>query len=531
MEPLPQGIDCQRCHGPGRRHVQLAQTAGSTPATLRAAIVNPARLSPERREEVCIQCHLESTSFPLPNSLQRYGQGPFAYRPGLPLSDYWLFFDHAPAANRTGKFELVNAVYRIRQSKCYLANPTALGCTTCHSPHDVPRAEAATRHYDAACRTCHTAAFNQLIASGRHTATPGCAECHMPKRRTEDVVHAVVTDHLIQRLPPPGDLAAPLPERHESGDQAYRGQVALYYPEKLRQSLDNDLYLALAQVIDKSNLSAGIPQLAVALSRQQRTPPAQPRVEFTLALAEAWHNAGSPEKALPLYRDAAARSPRSVFALQKLATALRDAGQPAQAITILQQAAALNPNDPTTWHELGLARRAQGNPAAAIAALQKAIALDPNLPEPHSNLGIVHLSSGDNTAAEAAFREAIRIQPSYADAHNNLANLLSSKGDFPQARLHFETAIRLNPADARTRYNFAMALGRARDFNEAQRQLEAALQSDPALAEARLILAQILLAKGDTPAAIAHLQKAAAAQDPGVRKAAADLLRELGVGR
>ena len=34
----------------------------------------------------------------------------------------------------------------------------------------------------------------------------------MPRRRTQDVVRVVMTDHRIQRRPPPGDLLAPLAE-------------------------------------------------------------------------------------------------------------------------------------------------------------------------------------------------------------------------------------------------------------------------------------------------------------------------------
>ena len=41
---LPEGIDCQRCHGPGANHVRIAQTAGSSVDAIRKAIVNPARL-------------------------------------------------------------------------------------------------------------------------------------------------------------------------------------------------------------------------------------------------------------------------------------------------------------------------------------------------------------------------------------------------------------------------------------------------------------------------------------------------------
>jgi hypothetical protein len=76
LDPLPGGIDCQRCHGPGRKHNELAGSGKAAPDAIRKAIVNPARLSLERREEICIQCHLETTSFPLPNSLPRYDRGP-----------------------------------------------------------------------------------------------------------------------------------------------------------------------------------------------------------------------------------------------------------------------------------------------------------------------------------------------------------------------------------------------------------------------------------------------------------------------
>jgi hypothetical protein len=58
LEPVPEGIDCQRCHGPGQRHLETAGRAGAGSDEIRASIVNPKRLSPERWMEVCMQCHL-----------------------------------------------------------------------------------------------------------------------------------------------------------------------------------------------------------------------------------------------------------------------------------------------------------------------------------------------------------------------------------------------------------------------------------------------------------------------------------------
>ena len=72
--PLPEGIDCQRCHGPGQAHVEAVKSGDKKAIVL--AIVNPARLDRDRQLEACMQCHLESTSSPLPFRIQRYEQPP-----------------------------------------------------------------------------------------------------------------------------------------------------------------------------------------------------------------------------------------------------------------------------------------------------------------------------------------------------------------------------------------------------------------------------------------------------------------------
>ena len=62
---LPEGIDCQRCHGPGGQHIRAAQ-AGAEFSDISSRIVNPARLSSKLQMELCMQCHLEPTSGRLP---------------------------------------------------------------------------------------------------------------------------------------------------------------------------------------------------------------------------------------------------------------------------------------------------------------------------------------------------------------------------------------------------------------------------------------------------------------------------------
>ena len=505
---LPEGIDCQRCHGPGSRHVQMAGTRDAKPEEIRRAIVNPARLSADRQMEVCMQCHLETTSFRLPNSIVRFERSPFSYRPGEPLGDFMLQFDQAPGNGQEDRFEIVNAAYRLRQSACFLKSAAQnkermLRCTTCHNPHDIPRGEDAAQHYTQVCLQCHRAALQQLSAGGKHPSDGDCIGCHMPKRRTDDAVHVVMTDHYIQRFKPARDLLAPKAEKRETDQTAYHGKVVLYYPDALPKSPESELYLAVAQVSQKSNLSEGINELAAAIEKYHPD-----RMEYYLYLGDAWKDSGRLDNALPLYEEAVRRKPGSLIALQRLGEALRSSGQFARAAEILKKAVEIASGDAGSWHQLGLAYLGLGQRTDAIAAFEKATGTDPDLAEAYNSLGGVWLESGELPRAESGFRQALRIQPDYAEAHSNLGNVLAAAKRFDEARYHFEAAIRLKPGYAAARYNYGIALVRARRFDEAQRQIEAAIQADPGFADAHDLLGNLLAEKGKGPAALDQYREA-----------------------
>ncbi len=499
-ETLPAGVDCQRCHGPGRAHVEMAQSSEPPLDKIRQTIVNPARLSRERQLDVCMQCHLETTSFQLPQGIVKYERGIFSYRPGEPLSDYMLHFDHPAGSGPEDKFEIAHAAYRLRMSECFQQS-SELVCTTCHNPHDIPRGEEATKHYTAVCLNCHNAELQNLAAASRHTSSQECVQCHMPKRRTDDVVHAVMTDHFIQRNKPARDLLAPLEERRETNETAYKGEVASY-PVSKEPAADSDLYLAVAQVRQGANLQKGIPRLEEAL--RTRNPE---QGEFYFELAEAYSKTNESAKAIAAYREAVARSPEFWPAIHKLGLALGNAGMVEEARQTLRRASELRPDDPAVLNDLAVLDLREGRVAEASGELQRALQIDPDLSEGHRNLGLARLRLGDRVQGEASLREAIRLDPTFAAAYKDLADLLA-QDNAEQAQLYYQKAVALDPTNASMVYDFALFLVRQERYSEAERNFEAAAKLEPSHARAITGLADVATLRGEVDAAIQQYKRA-----------------------
>lgn len=557
---LPEGIDCQRCHGPGANHIRAAQVKDARPEDLRNTIVNPSRLTAERQIEICMQCHLETTSMNLPESITRFDRTPFSYSPPEPLSAFKIFFGRVPGGGRDAPFEIAHSAYRLRQSLCFLKSAGALTCTTCHNPHDVSRSPEAASQYNGACLRCHSSAIGQLVSKGKHTQDPDCVDCHMPKRRTADVVHAIMTDHLIQRHRPASDLLAPRPERDTSAAAQYHGEVAPYYPDPLKKNPGNELYVAIAQVRDRSNLAAGIPRLTSAIDAAK---PRWPEPYFELA--EALRAQNRTEKAVAAYQQALRRDSTYLAALMGLGSVLEEMGRKPGAADFLRRATQSAPSDARPWNSLGAVEFRLGHIEEAKAAFDRAIALDPEMPEPRSGLGLVLAQNGDRAAAERQFREAIRILPNYGNAHWNLGNLLAVAADLPQAAWELRLAADFLPANAAVLFNYAVTLNALKQFADAELQVTAALRIDTNMAEAHALLGNLLERKnridaarreyetalrirpelggaqydlgallagsGDLPAATPLLRSAAHSPDPALRARAAALLQKLGIAQ
>jgi len=485
---IAEGIDCQRCHGPGAAHVEAATSGKAKPEEIRSAIVNPARLERDRQMDNCMQCHLETTSLPLPNAIRNYDRGPFSYRPGEPLTGFEQFFDHAPNTGFGDRFEVAHQAYRLRKSACFLKS--RLTCTTCHDPHQAVRGAAAIEHYASVCRNCHAAAHAGGIPSGG----ANCIDCHMWKRRTEDSVHVVMTDHFIQRRKPAGDLLAALPER----TFAYRNEVAPYYPAS-----PDGLYLAVAQVQNDSNLQAGMARLEEAIARSKPQNP-----EFYVELGKAYSKSGNPNGAIRWYEEALRHRGDFHEALRELSAALANSGNLARAIEAGERAAAQQPPDTVALTNLGNAYLRAGNPDRAKQILDRAVAVNPDLPAAHNLLGLVWLAKQDRASAESSFREAITVQPDLAEAHSNLANLLAGRRDYAEAAYEFQRALAIDPSYAEAHHGYGLLLVLTRSLDQAVAELQEAARLDPNSAQLHMDLADVLLEERRAAAAEGEYRRA-----------------------
>ena len=361
------GIDCQRCHGPGEKH---------------ASLVNPAKLSRTQGSRFVSQCHLESGSRDTPDAIRRYDRGPFSFRPGEPLADFQIYFE--PAAGLSSEAMSVNgAGAGLLRSRCYEASGGAVSCVQCHDPHSVRRIDA-----NAVCSSCH--------ASAHGGQRPGCTGCHMPKRRTEDAVHVVMTDHHIPRQPPAGDPLAPRAERHDR----YAGPVALFYPRVAAALTDPALqaYLAVAQRDSR--------QLAGALTKVATAPAG---LYFELGRLE--QDAGNLREAARHYQATIARQPDHVPATLAAAELRLSAGNIAGAKRILTGAKAEHPD---LLNTLGVAEVAEGHFKEAEALLRRALQLDEWLPMTHVNLGVALQAQGDKVPLRPPIAERWRSNQTWS---------------------------------------------------------------------------------------------------------------------
>ncbi|MFL6258262.1 MAG: tetratricopeptide repeat protein [Thermoanaerobaculia bacterium] len=428
-DALPEGTGCQRCHGPGAEHVRRALGGIEGPASLRAAIVNPARLPPERRDDVCFQCHLQPV-VALAGS-RRLGRGDYSFRPGEALPDYQAHVDVTEEGTAPGeRFEINHQAYRLRQSRCFQASAGRLSCLTCHDPHRRVAEDERAAHFRAACQSCHPGAACRRprpapASDPQGVDTADCVSCHMPKRRPRDVVHVVMTDHRIRRRPGGPELLAPLAE----SEPVLTG-VAVLEPARLASQPLAEIYRTLPLV--RGGLSdAAVDHFAKLVSTGAAKDDRALQLELSLGLLRRRRYAEAARR-LAALRDAGDESGRL---LEALATAREGLGEDAAAEALYAQALARGGVErPEVETRLGQLLARHGRTEEAAALFRQALAQRPNLLLAWLRLGQLQAAAHQRDGAIASFARALAIDPSQAAAARELDRLRGAAPAAPGKR-------------------------------------------------------------------------------------------------
>jgi len=403
-EPIPEGIDCERCHGPGALHVQKwsrpgARRTGGTDPT----IVNPRRLPADLRIQVCFQCHLGDSIATQRTPL--LDGTPERYRPGQPIGEAFVPYHFAQALE--GSFGISAQADRFILSRCYRESAGAFDCLTCHNPHiTVYAPDRAPDYFRQKCLSCHEARACRADGEARAATSPpdDCVACHMRRGEPDDHPHTSFRDHWIRARiePPPGETrtsAALVPtvpgllDRFSPAERAY--------------------YLGRASYLTAADVPALRRELWTEAERQLRraTELGLDRVEPWLYRGKALAFLGRHEEAIAAVEQATLRDPHNREANFTLGQLLAGRGRAIEAERIFHRLVAENPDDASALAELGRLEMARGNAVQAVKRFQRAAELEPWQARLHHNLAMALAAAGRFEEASEAARTAVRLDP------------------------------------------------------------------------------------------------------------------------
>ena len=174
------GLTCEKCHNPGRRHVEHhRKNPEDSVGRYIVATYGHGRdhESRERSIDLCAWCHSGVTDIM---------REPFSYQAGMPLDSFFLVEKSADPAELDVHG---NQAGLLRSSKCFSASGT-MTCTTCHDVHKKQRDLAL---FNSKCQTCHTDADCGMHGNAtikKHNVDLGgmCVDCHMPQSKSRSLL-------------------------------------------------------------------------------------------------------------------------------------------------------------------------------------------------------------------------------------------------------------------------------------------------------------------------------------------------------
>ncbi|WP_091409548.1 multiheme c-type cytochrome [Aquimarina amphilecti] len=185
-ENLVYGIDCQRCHGPVKKH--LVYHKQNPKDTIAKYILKYNSLSRQQRLDACALCHsglrTETT------------ERAFSFTVGDTLKKFSF-----PDYNESSLKDLDvhgNQYGLLKASKCFTSS-NSLNCTTCHNPHKKERGNISS--FNQKCMDCHTTMSKPINCSGDKDKIKemdnNCIQCHMPLVKSKTMkIHLLESEEI-----------------------------------------------------------------------------------------------------------------------------------------------------------------------------------------------------------------------------------------------------------------------------------------------------------------------------------------------
>lgn len=437
------GIDCERCHGPGELHVKgvLAGQWADTSAGPDLRIVNPKRLPVQLQMELCQRCHLQG------NAVLAEGKSFLDFKPGQELKtvmDVYL----PRHEGEEDHFIMASHADRLKMSACFRASDGALTCITCHNPH-IPLEELETDHYNLACAGCHGTDNRGGCTVGNKEFRAGsgdCSGCHLPLSGSTDIPHVTVHDHYIrkkyEKRPEPGTVLGlrsvnnPSPEPR-SRILAHIQQVELFNGpawmldtaeallERLPESWENK---ALGVRLDflRGDYPALVRRLktdgdAVWLDRINKKSLDNDHAWTAYRIGEAYLSVGLADRARPYLERAAELAPLIPDFQSKLALCLVKLGLNEEATQAYGRSLEMVEAQPSVLASLAFLELSGGHTASAERLLKTSLRLNPDEVQAWLNLASLNLETGKLQEARKCLEEVLRIAPDHPRAIQGLA--------------------------------------------------------------------------------------------------------------
>ncbi len=147
------------------------------------------------------------------------------------------------------------------------------------------------------------------------------------------------------------------------------------------------------------------------------------------------------------FRHSLARNPGSPVPLQWVGLLELEAGRPERAVRLMRQAVEAAPQDASAWMNLGWALRKLHQYDEALAAFQESIRLNPGWIRPRINMASVYYDTGRYGEGIALMQSLLRRWPALAEGHKLLGVFYERAGRLDEAIRSFREAIRLHPED------------------------------------------------------------------------------------